>query len=82
MTSGLKKVTDDMKTKNRPDRTSVVPADATAAPASSAATGRASVVAVPPAGKQRLELEADRKWVVENYSNNKVGGSSTHWMKG
>ncbi|XP_021896648.1 LOW QUALITY PROTEIN: cyclase-associated protein 1 [Carica papaya] len=57
VTSGLRKVTNDMKTKNRADRTSVVGAvekERTTSPSFSKA------------GPPKLELQMGRKWVVEN----------------
>ncbi|XP_074334947.1 cyclase-associated protein 1-like [Apium graveolens] len=57
-TSGLRKVTDDMKTKNRPDRGGAVTTtekESRPGSFSSAKTG-------PP----KLELQMGRKWVVEN----------------
>lgn len=59
MTGGLKKVTDDMKSKNRADRSGAVPV---------AAVKRPSVAAVS-AGPPRLEL-VNRKWMVENQVGN------------
>ena len=69
MTAGLKRVTDDMKTKNRADRSGVVPVIATArgAAAGGAGTGRTAARQGPP----RFELEAGRKWVVENQMGNR-----------
>jgi len=70
VTGGLRKVTDDMKTKNRADRTGAVPAAAVSSPAKAApaaARGAAAVAAKPP----RLELEGGRKWVIEHQVNNK-----------
>ncbi|CAK9142975.1 unnamed protein product [Ilex paraguariensis] len=57
VTAGLRKVTNDMKTKNRADRTSVV------------AVGEKGHVNSPSfskAGPPKLELQMGRKWVVEN----------------
>ncbi|KAL4855712.1 Cyclase-associated protein 1 [Chlorella vulgaris] len=67
VTSGLKKVTDDMKTKNRAERSGTVPAGP-AAPAAAAAQPKAAAVAPKP---PRLECEQGRKWVVENQMNNR-----------
>ena len=63
LTSGLKKVTDDMKTKSRTDRTSVVSMSELNTPAAQKgpAGGARSTV---PSGVARIELQ-DRKWVVE-----------------
>lgn len=68
MTSGLRKVTDDMKTKNRPDRGGKVDSPGpkpAAAPAAASAAG-------PAAGKPRIELEQERKWVVEHQVGNQA----------
>ncbi|CAN4112354.1 unnamed protein product [Withania somnifera] len=58
VTSGLRKVTDDMKTKNRADRTGVVNAGVKEA--------RMSSPSVAKTGPPKLELQMGRKWVVEN----------------
>ncbi|GAB4837915.1 F-actin-capping protein subunit alpha [Ancistrocladus abbreviatus] len=58
ITSGLRKVTDDMKTKNQSDRTGVVSAGEKEPRPSSPAFSKTS----PP----KLELQMGRKWVVEN----------------
>jgi len=58
VTAGLRKVTDDMKTKNRTDRSGVV--------GSSVKESQASARAVPKVGPPKLELQMGRKWVVEN----------------
>ncbi|XP_051137205.1 cyclase-associated protein 1 [Andrographis paniculata] len=58
VTSGLRKVTDDMKTKNRADRSGVVTL--------SEKEGRAASPAFSKAGPPKLELQMGRKWVVEN----------------
>ncbi|KAG7035090.1 Cyclase-associated protein 1 [Cucurbita argyrosperma subsp. argyrosperma] len=58
VTSGLKKVTDDMKTKNRADRVGVV--------GSSQKGGRTASPSFSKAGPPKLELQMGRKWVVEN----------------
>uniref|UniRef100_A0A453H941 Adenylyl cyclase-associated protein n=1 Tax=Aegilops tauschii subsp. strangulata TaxID=200361 RepID=A0A453H941_AEGTS len=63
VTSGLRKVTDDMKAKNRADRSGVVTSSA-AAPAP-AKTSRAGTFASK-TGTPKLELQMGRKWVVEN----------------
>ncbi|XP_034681769.1 cyclase-associated protein 1 [Vitis riparia] len=57
-TSGLRKVTDDMKTKNRADRSGVVGAGQK--------EGRVSSPSFSKAGPPKLELQMGRKWVVEN----------------
>ncbi|KAG2497073.1 hypothetical protein HYH03_005069 [Edaphochlamys debaryana] len=65
ITSGLRKVTDDMKAKNRPDRTGAVPggSGSGAAAAGAAAGGPAKAA---PVGPPKLELQG-AKWVVENH---------------
>ncbi|GJN03660.1 hypothetical protein PR202_ga21130 [Eleusine coracana subsp. coracana] len=58
---GLRKVTDDMKSKNRTDRTGVVVAEGThKAPSFSSTKAPA-----------KLELQMGRKWVVEHHVGNK-----------
>ena len=77
---GLKKVTDDMKTKNRADRVSTVTMPDTAPAPSSAGTSRGAAGGAGggrgggggiPTGPAKLELN-DRKWTVEY----QVGGRS------
>ncbi|XP_042521124.1 cyclase-associated protein 1-like [Macadamia integrifolia] len=58
VTSGLRKVTDDMKTKNRAERTGVV--------SSSEKGARFGSPSFSKAGPPKLELQMGRKWVVEN----------------
>ncbi|XP_042494816.1 cyclase-associated protein 1 [Macadamia integrifolia] len=58
VTSGLKKVTDDMKTKNRADRTGVI--------SSGGKEVRTGSPSFSKAGPPKLELQMGRKWVVEN----------------
>ncbi|KAI3448039.1 hypothetical protein Pfo_004704 [Paulownia fortunei] len=58
ITSGLRKVTADMKTKNRTDRTGVVSV--------SEKESRAGSPSFSKAGPPKLELQMGRKWVVEN----------------
>ncbi|KAK1358678.1 cyclase-associated protein 1 [Heracleum sosnowskyi] len=58
VTSGLRKVTDDMKTKNRADRAGVVAANEKS---SRGTTSSSFSKAAPP----KLELQMGRKWVVE-----------------
>ncbi|KAL3814140.1 hypothetical protein ACJIZ3_015408 [Penstemon smallii] len=58
VTSGLRKVTADMKTKNRADRSGVVTI--------SEKEGRAASPSFSKAGPPKLELQMGRKWVVEN----------------
>ncbi|KAI4318356.1 hypothetical protein MLD38_032072 [Melastoma candidum] len=63
VTSGLRKVTDDMKTKNRADRTGVI--------AASEKEVRTSQPAISKAGPPKFELQMGRKWVVENQKGKK-----------
>ena len=65
VTTGLRKVTDDMKTKNRGDRSGAVPAGASSSPNKAAAAAPRGAGAAS-RGPPRLELEGGRKWVVEN----------------
>lgn len=58
VTAGLRKVTADMKTKNRADRTGVVGAGEK--------EGRSNSPSFSKAGPPKLELQMGRKWVVEN----------------
>nr|CAD1818275.1 unnamed protein product [Ananas comosus var. bracteatus] len=58
VTAGLKKVTDDMKTKNRTDRTGVVATTEKASRSGSFSFNRV--------GPPKLELQMGRKWAVEN----------------
>ncbi|KAK2665314.1 hypothetical protein Ddye_003888 [Dipteronia dyeriana] len=58
VTAGLRKVTDDMKAKNRADRTGVV--------AASEKGGRTASPSFSKVGPPKLELQMGRKWVVEN----------------
>ncbi|CAI5535254.1 unnamed protein product [Closterium sp. Naga37s-1] len=69
VTSGLRKVTADMKTKNRADRSGAVPATIGGSKATSAGASAAAKPAVvkPP----KFELQQGRKWVVENQVDNK-----------
>jgi hypothetical protein len=72
ITSSLRKVTDDMKTKNRADRGAAVVVvkerDAASAPgARPGAAGAGRPGAAAPRGPPRLEFDAERKkWMVEN----------------
>ena len=61
-------MTDDMKTKNRADRSGVVPVSASSKGAATAGANRAGGA---PRGPPRFELEAGRKWVVENQTGNR-----------
>lgn len=67
VTAGLRKVTDDMKTKNRTDRTGAVAATASPKGGSKAPPANPSVKTVSP----KFELQMDRKWVIENQIGNK-----------
>ncbi|KAJ9537909.1 hypothetical protein OSB04_030642 [Centaurea solstitialis] len=58
VTAGLRKVTDDMKTKNRADRAGFVSAGEKEV--------RATVPSVSKVGPPKFELQMGRKWVVEN----------------
>ncbi|XP_073105312.1 cyclase-associated protein 1 isoform X2 [Elaeis guineensis] len=58
MTAGLRKVTDDMKTKNRTDRTGVI--------GTTEKDSRASSFSCSKTGPPKLELQMGRRWVVEN----------------
>ena len=58
VTAGLRKVTDDMKSKNRTDRSGVV--------ASTAKQSHAGSQAISKVGPPKFELQMGRKWVVEN----------------
>ena len=70
ITSGLRKVTDDMKSKNRADRSGVVAAGAVNANGNgNAATKSATAVAAAKPPKKALE---GKKWVIENF----VGGNT------
>ncbi|CAN6482069.1 unnamed protein product [Victoria cruziana] len=59
VTAGLKKVTADMKTKNRSDKSGIVSGVEKEA-------GRPSAPAFSKSGPPKLELQMGRKWVVEN----------------
>ncbi|KAK7310635.1 hypothetical protein RJT34_08255 [Clitoria ternatea] len=63
VTAGLKKVTDDMKTKNRTDRTGIV--------GTSEKQSRPGSFAFSKAGPPKLELQMGRKWAVENHIGKK-----------
>ncbi|GLJ30362.1 hypothetical protein SUGI_0600780 [Cryptomeria japonica] len=60
VTAGLRKVSDDMKTKNRTDRSGVV----AAASGKDKSAAKSSVFSK--TGPPKLELQMGRKWVVEN----------------
>ncbi|CAN0909886.1 Glucan endo-1,3-beta-glucosidase 7, partial [Linum grandiflorum] len=65
VTEGLRKVTNDMKSKNRADRTGVVATtEKGAAPSSSFGSSKKT-------GPPKFELQMGRKWVVENQIGNK-----------
>ncbi|DBA84277.1 TPA: hypothetical protein ACH3X2_006334 [Trebouxia sp. C0005] len=68
VTSGLKKVTDDMKTKNRADRSGAVPSSA---PSSSTTTNKATATKAPVQAPPKLELVLGRKWSIENHTDNR-----------
>lgn len=68
VTTGLKKVTADMKSKNRTDKTSVVPAATTTAKQTAPRTGANAAAAKK--GPARLALVGN-KWFVENQDNNR-----------
>ncbi|GAX75045.1 hypothetical protein CEUSTIGMA_g2489.t1 [Chlamydomonas eustigma] len=76
VTSGLKKVTEDMKTKNRPDRTSVVKMPEAAPPSTGITSGNVvrggggRGAGGVPTGPAKLEL-VDRKWTVEYQVGNR-----------
>lgn len=70
VTSGLRKVTDDMKAKNRGDRSGAVPAGP-ASGAPSATPGSGAAAQIKTVGPPRLECEQGRKWVVENQVGNR-----------
>ncbi|XP_071691792.1 cyclase-associated protein 1-like [Rutidosis leptorrhynchoides] len=63
VTAGLRKVTNDMKTKNRADRAGFVSAGEKEV--------RASVPSVSKVGRPKFELQMGRKWVVENQTGKK-----------
>ncbi|KAF2074889.1 hypothetical protein CYY_003808 [Polysphondylium violaceum] len=65
VTSGLKKVTDDMKSKNNPNKSSVVKASDVKAP-----TATTTKAAAAPAKPPKFALEAN-KWTVEYQKGNK-----------
>jgi len=66
VTSGLKKVTNDMKTKNRTDKSSVVPANIAKDSKATSAGGKKDTPSKPP----KFALEGN-KWTVEWQVNNK-----------
>eukprot|EP00958_Prasinococcus_capsulatus_P000551 scaffold48_cov395-Prasinococcus_capsulatus_cf.AAC.4 len=65
-TAGLRKVTDDMKAKNRTDRTGAVKASDVKSTSSSATTSVATKT-MPP----KLELQQGRKWIIEHQVGNR-----------
>ena len=78
-TQGLRKVTDEMKAKNRSDRSGAVPG--TGASPSTAAAAAAASGASAAASPGRLACEQGRKWVAEGFrggSNGPRGGSPNH----
>ena len=66
VSSGLRKVTDDMKTKNRADRSGAVPA-ADSKPSAAGSGGVAPKAGS--GGPAKVACEGGRKWVVENQTN-------------
>lgn len=66
VTSGLRKVTNDMKTKNRTDKSAIVPASALEKASAKSAKADKPPTTKPP----KFSLEGN-KWVVENQVNNK-----------
>ncbi|EFA82907.1 cyclase associated protein [Heterostelium album PN500] len=66
VTSGLKKVTNDMKSKNNPNKSSVVKADDLKPKTTTTATGSKPAVVKPP----KFALESN-KWAVEHQVGNK-----------
>ena len=83
-TKGLRRVTDDMKSKNRSDRSGAVPATtSTSSPAIAGASGAAAAPAAAAASSSsrrlpppRLACEQGRKWVIENYRG--TGAQANH----
>lgn len=67
ITQGLRKVTDDMKSKNRADRSGVVAAGAVSSNGSGPAKAAAKTAASKPA---KFKLEG-KKWAIENQAGNK-----------
>eukprot|EP01025_Chloroclados_australasicus_P014313 TRINITY_DN1670_c0_g2_i1.p1 TRINITY_DN1670_c0_g2~~TRINITY_DN1670_c0_g2_i1.p1 ORF type:complete len:510 (-),score=79.18 TRINITY_DN1670_c0_g2_i1:341-1837(-) len=67
---GLKKVTDDMKTKNRADRSGLVQ-NKEPAPAPAATPKFGGPVKSASAEPPKKELQGGRKWVIENYKDDK-----------
>ncbi|XP_052186670.1 cyclase-associated protein 1-like [Diospyros lotus] len=63
VTAGLRKVTDDMKSKNRTDRSGVVCASKKESHVNSPSLSKV--------GSPKLELQLGRKWVVENQTGRK-----------
>ncbi|KAK5837887.1 hypothetical protein PVK06_006614 [Gossypium arboreum] len=67
VTAGLRKVTDDMKAKNRTDRTGVVSTGEKQTSSTPSTTTPTIKKVAPP----KLELQMGRKWAVENHIGNK-----------
>eukprot|EP00929_Paragymnodinium_shiwhaense_P092642 TRINITY_DN5261_c0_g1_i1.p1 TRINITY_DN5261_c0_g1~~TRINITY_DN5261_c0_g1_i1.p1 ORF type:complete len:494 (+),score=187.10 TRINITY_DN5261_c0_g1_i1:199-1680(+) len=65
-TSGLKKVTADMKTKNRPKDENAGYVPAAKAPAAKSAPSKGGRHTLGPKGEPRFELERDVNWIIEN----------------
>jgi len=70
-TGGLKKVTDDMKAKNRKDEPALEPKAKVAAPKAAAFSG-AGWNKKGPRGPPKKELERDINWMIENYEGENV----------
>lgn len=72
ITSGLRKVTDDMKSKNKKDRSGTVPnGGQSEIPSGNTASKRINQHQATQTSSPRLECEQGRKWVVENYAGEK-----------
>lgn len=71
VTSGLRKVTDSMKAKNREDRSGAVPSTVPAGRGSGQVGAVGASSCGPPKKPPRFELEGGRKWVIENQVGNR-----------
>ena len=78
ITCGLKKVTADMKSKNRTDE----PALASCGPTATRDRASSSAGGSKAGGPARVELEGDRKWVVEYQVGGGRRGGSSRWGGG
>lgn len=67
VTSGLRKVTDDMKTKNRADRTGAVPANSASNKGNTATNGNLAT-ATPARTKPPSKELVNRRWVIEYFN--------------